>query len=627
MDFNFVLLNISFLLLLGTLIYILKAERKKQIHFAFLGLITSILIWTLGYLGLFYWYYTFGYDLVIFIKIILTGVILTPIAIYLLGYIFAYTRIKLTRKHVLLSIIPLLSLIFVYTNEHHGLFYTYFSAENTTFRVYGQWTNIHIIYSYTLILIGLRHLVYFTVKNSGFFSNQSKLIVLGIAFPLVINILITFQLGGLPYYYESISFSVAVIFFAFAIFKFKFLNLAPIALQTVVDLISDSFIVLDESMVVIDYNKTFYDVFSKVFTIRRKNSLFEMLSNSNVDINSEKIFESSKYAVERRGTSSFEEHIKGDSFDKHFRIEITPIYSDENNIGIIILLKDITEHKHHVATVKRNQQILMERERLAFLGELIGGIAHNLKTPIMSVSGGLEGISDLINEYDDSIEDAKVTKEDHHEIAQEMADWINKLKPHLSYMSEIISAVKDQAIHLNAVSSYSFPISELIKRIDLLVKNELKLHHCNLNIDVRMNETIEIYGDISSLVQVFDNLIINSIDAYDKAGGEIDLIIEKVDENNILFAIRDNAGGMDEEVKSRLFKQMITTKGKDGTGLGLYISYSTIRGRFGGNIWFESEKGKGTTFYIQIPRKFDNANGNQTDVYKLEDEQLNDQII
>jgi len=615
MDFNFILLNLSFLLLLGILVYIVNTRRKKQMHYAFLGIISSILIWTFGYLGLFYWYYAFNQNNEFFIKIIFSGIIIVPIFVFLFGYLFAYNKIKNIFKTLLLLIIPTISIILLYTNEYHKLFYTYFSAENLYHRSFGPWFIIHTIYSYSLILIGLGYLTYFTIKNSGFFSNQSKLIIMSIIFPFVINILITFQIGKIPYYYESISFSVAVILFVFAIFKFQFLNIAPIALQRIVDLISDSYIVINDNLEIIDFNKSFIDTFSNVLTIKRNESLIKTFTvGSQIDINKDIFLEHNNYAIEKQRTISFEQHIKGDDFDKHFSIEITPIYSNESTIGTIILLKDITDHKRNIETIKRNQQILMERERLAFLGELIGGIAHNLKTPIMSVSGGLEGLYDLINEYEESIDDKKVTPEDHHQIAKEMQEWIFKLKPHLSYMSEVISTVKDQAVHLSAVTSYSFSLSELVKRIEILVKNKLKIHHCRLNLDVKMDDAVEIYGDISSLVQVLDNIIINAIEAYKDSRGDIDLIIEKVDENNILFTIKDYAYGMDEEVKNKLFKQMITTKGKDGTGLGLYMSYSTIKGRFGGNMWFDSVKGNGTTFYIQIPRKFENNNGNHANV-------------
>jgi signal transduction histidine kinase len=104
---------------------------------------------------------------------------------------------------------------------------------------------------------------------------------------------------------------------------------------------------------------------------------------------------------------------------------------------------------------------------------------------------------------------------------------------------------------------------------------------------------------------VFDNIIINAIQAYDKKHGVIDFIIEDSDDS-IIFTIRDHAKGIPENIKSKLLREMVTTKGKDGTGLGLYMSNSTIKGRFGGNMWFESTEGEGTTFFIQIPYKSNN---------------------
>ncbi len=69
----------------------------------------------------------------------------------------------------------------------------------------------------------------------------------------------------------------------------------------------------------------------------------------------------------------------------------------------------------------------------------------------------------------------------------------------------------------------------------------------------------------------------------------------------LLFAVKDYGSGMTDDIKNRLFKEMITTKAKNGTGLGLYMSYSTITGRFGGKMWLESVHGMGTSFYIMIP--------------------------
>ena len=263
-----------------------------------------------------------------------------------------------------------------------------------------------------------------------------------------------------------------------------------------------------------------------------------------------------------------------------------------------------TLNAKQVKLIRNNQETLMERERLASLGQLIGGIAHNLKTPIMSISGAAEGLSDLIKEYDSSIDDPEVNSNDHHDIAKDMNSWVSKIKSYTEYMSDIITAVKGQAVTLSETDTIFFDIEELIKRVDILMKHELKNALIYLNVSLKTPENLKLHGDINSLVQVINNMISNSIQAYEgKPEQNIDLIVAQKD-NNLIISIKDYGCGLPDKVKSKLFKEMITTKGKNGTGLGLYMSYSTIKAHFGGEITFESEKVKGTTFHIIIPLNY-----------------------
>ena len=257
--------------------------------------------------------------------------------------------------------------------------------------------------------------------------------------------------------------------------------------------------------------------------------------------------------------------------------------------------------KANIEQIHNNQNMLMERERLASLGQLIGGIAHNLKTPIMSISGAAEGLTDLIKEYDESIGDPEVTYEDHHAIAKDMYEWVSKIKSYTEYMSDVITAVKGQAVTLSENDTTSFDIDELVKRVNILMKHELKNALVTLNVENNVDKHTTLNGDITSLVQVINNMISNSIQSYNgEPNKSIDLLINKQD-NNIIISIRDYGSGLPEVVKEKLFKEMITTKGKNGTGLGLFMSYSTIKAHFNGNITFESKEGKGTTFNIIIP--------------------------
>lgn len=282
-----------------------------------------------------------------------------------------------------------------------------------------------------------------------------------------------------------------------------------------------------------------------------------------------------------------------------------PVISNDEIGDLVIAFNKIQEReKEHIHSIIENQNMIRERARLASLGQMIGGIAHNLKSPIMSLAGGIEALKDLVKEYDESVDDHSVTTEDHHQIAGEMLSWLNEMRPYCTYMSDIITAVKDQAVQLNDSSSASFTMNELVKRVEILMKYELKKYNCTINLDLQTDFDIQIYGEINNLVQVFNNLIINAIQAYGGQGGRIDFRVN-ADEKKVEFQVSDSGAGIPAEIRERLFKEMVTTKGAKGTGLGLYMSHLTIKGRFGGQMWFESQEGQGTTFYISIPYKID----------------------
>ena len=283
-------------------------------------------------------------------------------------------------------------------------------------------------------------------------------------------------------------------------------------------------------------------------------------------------------------------------------VGVLPVTSNDELGELTVAFNDIQKiTKDNIQKIQDNQDLLMEKERLASLGQLIGGIAHNLKTPIMSISGAAEGLNDLIKEYDSSIDDPEVNSQDHHDIAKDMSSWIAKIKTHTEYMSDVITAVKGQAVTLSNEQEMTFTVGELLKRVNILMKHELKNAIVYLNISLKVDENLVLKGDVNSLVQVINNMISNSIQCYDgKPDQNIDLIVTK-ENGNLLISVRDYGSGLPEEVKQKLFKEMVTTKGKNGTGLGLYMSYSTIRAHFNGNITFESEEGKGTTFIITLP--------------------------
>ena len=526
-------------------------------------------------------------------------VVLTPVALFFISYIFVKKEIHFKKWFLLLFIVPAITMIVLWTNDFHHLFYEYYSV-NTAETTFGPYFYVHSLYTYGLFAVDIIMLLRASVKQSSMLSKQSLLIILGSLIPIVVNIL-GMTVIDTNIYVTPISFIVTILFFGVAILRYNFLSIAPIALKRVVDQMSDLYLVLNQDCIISDCNKPFEKIFKT-----EKNSL---IGKNLFDLNFPKNIIAQKGSLKtcissaKKDEKVYKLQVALKNTEKHYNVEISGIYEDGNCIGILILFKDITQHLIDMQNLEKNQNTLMERERLASLGQMIGGIAHNLKTPIMSISGAADGLEDLITEYKKSIDDPEVTKEDHHAIADDMSSWISKIRTYDSYMSDVITAVKGQAVNMNDEKPILFTVKELLNRVNILMKHELKNALVTLNIDYKVSENTQILGNINSLVQVINNLISNAIQAYNgKPNQSIDLVVDSKD-NKLLISVIDHGCGISKEVQDKLFSQMITTKGQKGTGLGLFMSYSTIKGHFKGDMNFESEVGKGTRFNILLPKE------------------------
>ncbi len=597
-----ILLLIPLLFTVFMIISLLHVKKKNQLHKVFIIVFVLLALWFIGLIAQIILSNRFNINPIYFEYFIYISACFTPVLIFFLAKIFTHTKINIKRLDLLLFVIPIISLIVLWTNDYHHLFYKYYSI-SMEYSEFGPYMFVHSIYSYILMIIACIMLIKYSIKNSGFFSKQSILIFIGALAPLLVNIAGYTGIISLSVYSTPISFTIGILCFALSAFKLQFFNTTPIALQKIVDRISDGYIIINEDNHIIDFNKTFLTML-KIHSKIRNKDFFDFIKNSSQESKETlSTLEKSFNQIKQNPNQTLILDQFDSKLNKYFSVEISGIVSEQNLLGILILFKDTTQHMLDLQTISNNQETLMEKERLASLGQLIGGIAHNLKTPIMSISGAAEGLNDLIKEYDTSIGDPEVNEQDHHEIAKDMSTWIAKIKTHTEYMSDVITAVKGQAVTLSTDNDISFTVEELLKRINILMKHELKNAIIYLNVSMKADENTIIHGDVNSLVQVINNMISNAIQAYNgKPEQTIDLIVEKDDEhNNLIISIKDYGSGIPKSVKDKLFKEMITTKGKNGTGLGLYMSYSTIRAHFNGNMTVESEDGKGSTFSIILP--------------------------
>lgn len=521
-----------------------------------------------------------------------------PVILFFISSIYENKETNL-KKYWYLFIIPILSIIIIFTNPLHHLFCKSYAINVADVQL-GPYFYVHMLYTYLLILVAFIKLIKTSISKSGFLSFGTILIILGACAPIIPNLLASLQLISMDTYITPIPYLITTICFYISIFKLNCFAAVPIALKNIVDIMTDAFIVVEKDGTITYSNNAFNTNLSKMIGIKLNDNFYNII-NTNKKLKLSKLNNLIKKSEKNNTVETFDWSFNS---EKYFEISTQPVISTKGRkkvIGTLIIFKDTTQHMLDMQTIKNNQDMLLERERLASLGQLIGGIAHNLKTPIMSISGAAEGLTDLVKEYEASVGDPEVTVQDHHDIAKDMKDWIEKIHSYTEYMSDIITAVKGQAVTMSEEQAVSFTLDELVKRVNILMKHELKNALVELNVSMQVNEQTVLKGNINSLVQVISNMISNAIQAYDgKPDNKIDLILKK-ENNNIIISVKDYGCGLPDEVQKKLFKEMITTKGKNGTGLGLFMSYSTIRAHFNGNMTFETEQGKGTTFNIILP--------------------------
>ncbi len=588
-----------------SLAFFTRKKKKEELYSLFRILFVLLSIHVFALMLLFYFKDSFmNQENLLFIDgISYISTCNLPVILYFIALKYENKEADL-KKYWPLFIIPVLTILIIYTNPMHHLFCKNYSI-NVSDVDLGPYFYVHMIYTYALLVIGFIRIIKTSIKRAGFISLGTILIIIGACAPIIPNLLASLQIMSMDTYVTPIMFLITAICFYISIFQLNSFDAVPIALKNIVNIMTDAFIVIEQNGNVAYVNKSFIANLAPLVKLNLNDNLYERMKHSKHTSYSG-LIKAIEYAEKTGNLTRRSWHISNSKVRKFFEIDIQPVKSAEKAqtiIGFLIVFKDVTQHVIDIETIQANQNLLMERERLASLGQLIGGIAHNLKTPIMSISGAAEGLNDLIKEYDSSIEDPEVTPQDHHDIASDMSSWVSKIRSYTEYMSDIITTVKEQAVTLSEDQKVSFTVEELVKRVDILMRHELKnaLITLNTQINVKANKTL--HGNITSLVQVINNMISNSIQAYNgEPNKTIDLIINE-DNNDITISIRDYGCGLPKEVQDKLFKEMITTKGKNGTGLGLFMSYSTIRAHFNGDITFESKAGVGTTFNIILPAK------------------------
>jgi two-component system NtrC family sensor kinase len=241
----------------------------------------------------------------------------------------------------------------------------------------------------------------------------------------------------------------------------------------------------------------------------------------------------------------------------------------ENSRNYNALLKTTEE-------LKLTQAQMIQAAKLAAVGELAGGIAHEINNPLQILLGHIQ----LIQLGRDLPKRIEIVKEQVEKISQIVRRLLN-------FSRKVPEDFKLEPVNIN------FAIQEMTTFMSYQFKyNDIELI---LKLDPALPL---VYGNKIYLQQVFLNLMINAKDAMPEGGK---LVIEtKLENGNVIIKFSDTGVGIPDDIKDKIFEPFFTTKGSKGTGLGLSISRWIIR-KHNGEIKVESQQGKGSTFTITLP--------------------------
>lgn len=257
-----------------------------------------------------------------------------------------------------------------------------------------------------------------------------------------------------------------------------------------------------------------------------------------------------------------------------------PLKDEEGAVSAVLCIaRDITENKNL-------ERQLISTERLASMGTLAAGVAHEVNNPL----GVILGFCDLL-----------LRKTDHGSQAYEDLKTIERQGLHCKQVVENLLSFA----RLGEGKSEAADLNECVQDIIKVVKHTLEMHDIDLTLSLSEN-TPHVRGDPRKLQQVFLNLINNAISSM-PAGGTLRIRTSSDrSASRGIVQFQDDGIGIREEDKDRIFEPFFTTKPEgEGTGLGLFVSYGIIS-KYGGTIDFKSNRGpgqrpSGTTFTIKLP--------------------------
>ncbi|MBE9119610.1 AAA family ATPase [Tychonema sp. LEGE 07199] len=290
-------------------------------------------------------------------------------------------------------------------------------------------------------------------------------------------------------------------------------------------------------------------------------------------------------------------------------IENAQLYTNlqQFNLNLEKLVQQRTsELSQTLEDLKSAQKKLVESEKMAALGGLVAGVAHEINTPIGIGITAASLLAEKVTKFFELYSKGQIKRSELEKFLDTAMQSSNMILSNLTRAADLIHSFKEVAVDQSSELQRTFNLKNYLE--DILTSLTAKLRRTKHKIEIKGDENIVLDSYPGVLCQIVTNLVFNSlVHAYDGEDEGILAFDFKLEGDRLIFEYADNGKGVSPENLSKIFEPFFTTKrGKGGTGLGLHIIYNLVTQKLKGTITCESQLNKGTRFMMEFPAKISN---------------------
>lgn len=273
----------------------------------------------------------------------------------------------------------------------------------------------------------------------------------------------------------------------------------------------------------------------------------------------------------------------------------------ERTVALTAANEELTQALSHLKTAQRE---LVESEKLASLGRLVAGVAHELNTPLGNALTVVSALEDRWSALDEMLSSGTPMRRSVlEELVRDTRRGQDILQRNVAKAADLVRDFKQVAIDQTNDARRDFDLARVIE--DVMVMVEPSFKHTPYRIEPELEAGLEMNSYPGALGQVLTNLLINAlVHGFDgREHGTVRIRCQALGPDQVELLVSDDGRGMDESVRRRIFDPFFTTKlGTGGSGLGMHIVHNIVCNVMGGQIDVISRPGEGTTMKMRLPR-------------------------